>query len=234
VNDELDPVARYGMAIGLPVLPRTVLVEGTTDMDLFALAARLEGDVADPPLIGQEFAILAAGERDRGGATGVVRELIALRGMARTYLLPNGRPRYRFVALFDNDDAGRKAVSLARQLDNSIVEYKDLLRLQPAMSLPGSLDPGDMRRTFDRENAGFRGLDWEIEDLLPESFVDAFLAEHPNAVRRTSTMNGKIHRDFTSDGKADFHRFVKKHAIREDLATVIEVLKVLRYYLGVK
>jgi hypothetical protein len=42
VADELDPVARYGMGLGFTVRPRTVLVEGTTDVDLFSLAAALE------------------------------------------------------------------------------------------------------------------------------------------------------------------------------------------------
>lgn len=231
---KLDAVARYGRALGLAVRPRTVLVEGTTDVALFKLAAQLEGAETGLRLIGQDFAILAAGERDRGGANGVIRELVSLRGMARTCLLPNGRPRYRFVALLDNDDAGRRAVALARHIDNSILEYKDLFRLWPVMPLPGSLDPGQVQRTFERENADYRGLDWEIEDILPNSLVDAFLAERPEAMRDSFLKNGKVHRDFKGDGKARLHRFVREHALREDLADVIQVLKAVRYYLGLK
>lgn len=234
MGEELDAVAQYGRALGLAVLPRTLLVEGTTDVALFKLAAQLECAATGSRLVGQDFAVLAAGKCERGGADGVIRELVSLRAVARTCLLPNGRPRYRFVALFDNDDAGRRAVALARRIDNSILEHKDLFLLRPVMPLPGSLDPGELQRMFERENADYKGLDWEIEDLLPDHFVEAFLAEHPHAMRRSSLLNGKVHRDFTTDGKARLHRFVRQNAIRHDLASVIEVLKAIRYYLGLK
>lgn len=232
MSDELDSVAQYGMSVGLAVRPRTVLVEGTTDEALFELAARVECDATGVPLIGEDLAVLAAGERDRGGTKGVIRELFSLRGMARTCLLPNGRPRYRFIALFDNDNAGRRAVALARDVDNSILEYKDLFRLRPAMPLPGSLDPSGMQRAFERDNAKYKGLDWELEDLLPDSLIDAFLTERPYAVLRSFEKNGRVHRDFTRDGKAHLHRFIKDYAVREDPAVVIEVLSAMRFYLG--
>lgn len=40
MTEILDSVAQYGMALGFDVRPRTVLVEGTTDVLLFELAAR--------------------------------------------------------------------------------------------------------------------------------------------------------------------------------------------------
>jgi hypothetical protein len=221
------------MAIGLAVRPRTVLVEGSTDADVFRLAAKLEMSATGSRLIGDDFVVLAAGERDRGGVSGVIREFVSLRGMARTCLLPNGRPRYRFVALFDNDDAGRKAITLARHIDSSIMEFKDLFLLKPVMPIPGNLDPGHVRHTFERENADYKGLDWELEDLLPEGFVNAFLSEFPDAVRRSSLINGKMHRDYTSDGKARLHWYVKQNAIQADMSEVIDVLKALRNYMGV-
>ena len=79
-------------------------------------------------LMGDGLAILAAGEGELGGTRGVLRELMCLRGMARTCLLPNGRPRYRFIGLFDNDKAGKQAVNAARDFDKSILEYKDVFR----------------------------------------------------------------------------------------------------------
>lgn len=230
--DTLDAVTRYGLALGLRVRPRTVLVEGTTDAELFEFASRLECKATGIDLLGQELAFVAAGERDRGGTHGVVRELVALRGMARTCLSPDGRPRYRFIGLFDNDNAGRQAVKLARTIDNSILEYKDVYRLWPVMPSPGNLDPGSVQRAFERENAGYKGLDWEMEDLLPTAFVDAFVAEHPLAVARTSDNNGKVHRDFTTDGKARFHRFIKLNALHADIEGIIECLKAIRHCLG--
>src|SRR5450755_778094 len=85
--EELDPVARYGMGLGLAVRNRTVLVEGTTDAELFHLAARLEREATGLDLLGTDLAILAAGSGDLGGTRGVIRELVCLRGLARVCLL---------------------------------------------------------------------------------------------------------------------------------------------------
>jgi len=234
VAEDLDPVARYAMALGFAIRPRTVLVEGTTDVELFHLTTRLERETTGIDLLGEDLAIVAAGERDRGGTRGVIRELIALRGMARTCLLPNGRPRYRFIGLFDNDKAGNQAVKLARDIDTSILEYKDVFRIRPVMPLAGNLDPGTMQKTFERENTCYRGMEWEMEDLLPQDFIDAFLSDHPEAVFRSTPMSDKVHRDLTDDGKAHFHRFIKLHAVRNDVSAVVEVLKALRFYLGLQ
>ena len=154
--------------------------------------------------------------------------------MARTCLLPNGRPRYRFVGDFDNDFAGRKAVSLAHDIDSNILEYKDVFRVSLIMPFPGSLDPGNVQRTFERDNASYKGLDWELEDLLPADVINAFLSDHPFAVSRVTSVNDKVHREFTVDGKAQLHRFVKEHALHRDLIGVIDVMKTFRYYLGLK
>ena len=232
--EELDSVARYAMVLGFVVRPRTVLVEGTTDVELFQLAARLEREKTGIDLLGNDLAIIAAGVGDLGGTRGVIRELVCLRGLARTCLLPNGRPRYRFIGLFDDDTAGQQAVKAARDFDTSILEYKDVFCLRPVMPLPGNLDPGTVRKTFERENACYKGLKWELEDLLPHEIVDAFLSDYPGAVARNTSMGGKVHRDLTRDGKARLHRFVKEHALRNDLSAVIEVLKAIRFYLGLQ
>ena len=227
-----DFVAQYASSVGFSIRTRTVLVEGTTDVELFNLAARLEYEKTEIDLLKNDFAFVAAGEHDRGGTNGVNRELITLRGMARTCLLPNGRPKYRFMGLFDNDKAGRLAVKRIQEIDSSILEYKDVLRLWPIMPFTGNLDTGTMQKTFERENADYKGLEWELEDLINPAFVEEFLAENYNSLKNTTQVNGKVHRDFTSDGKAGLHRFIKKHAVRDDLIEVIQTLKAIRFYAG--
>ena len=218
------------MSQGLSVRPRTVLVEGTTDVALFEMAARLEQQATGAALLGPELAIIAAGVGDLGGTRGVIRELHCLRGLARGCLLPNGRPRYRFIGLFDNDKAGRQAVAAARDLDSSIIEYKDVFRLWPVMAIPGNLDPGTVGRAFEHENATYKGLDWELEDFLPGEFFEAFMADYPTAVSHSKSLSNKVHRDLTRDGKAHLHRFIKQHAVHADLAAVVEALKAIRHY----
>jgi hypothetical protein len=234
VDNALDAVAHYARALGFSARSRTVLVEGTRDVALFELGADLERSAGGSNLLGHDLAIVAAGEGDLGGTRGVIREFIGLRALARTCLLPNGRPRYRFIALFDNDKAGRMAIKALREFDSSILEYKDVFRLWPAMPTPANVDPSSMQRAFEKENASYKGLDWELEDFLPPSFVHAFEEEHPGAVAHTVSIEGKVHRDLTSDGKAHFHRFIKQNAIRDDLSALIDVLKAVRFYLGLK
>lgn len=178
----------------------------------------------------KDLAFVPAGERDNGGTNGVIRELIACRAFARANLAQNGFRRYRVVALFDNDKAGRQALKLARQLDLSIVEWKDVFLLLPIMPQSNNLDPTSIKRMFDEANQEYRSLDWEPEDLFPESFTKAF--EDENGVVRKTTVGAKTHRDFTADTKARFHRFVRMNALHSDMAEVISFLQSLRSYLN--
>jgi hypothetical protein len=234
VPEHPDSVAVYASSLGCTVRTKVVLVEGTTDVDLFHAAAQLELVATGQKLVHDDLCIIAPGEGDLGGTRGVIRELVCFRGLSRTCLLPNGRPRYRIVALFDNDKAGRQAVRSARDLDASLLEFKDLFRLWPVMPLTGNLDPISMQKLFAKENEPYKNLEWELEDLLPDSFVECFLEGVPGAITHSTTVNGRTHRDFTRDGKARLHRFVKQHAIRQDLNPVTAVLKALRCYLGLK
>ena len=232
--EELDFVARYAMGEGLAIRTRTVLVEGTTDAELFRLAARLEYKATGTDLLGTELAVVAAGTGRLGGTRNLCRRLWVLRDLARNCLTKKGRLRYRFIGLFDNDDAGKQAIKAARAFDASIVEYRDVFRLWPVMPLPGSLDPGTVESAFRRANARYRTLKWELEDLLPREFVEVFLSEHPGAVVHSTSMGNKVHRELNPNGKSDLHRFVRRYAIRDDLGGVIEVLKAVRFYLRMK
>ena len=187
-----------------------MLLEGTTDVELLELAAKYERQATGIDLFGGGFAVAAAGVGQQGGTKAVTRELVSLRAVARTVLLPNGRPMYRFVGLFDNDKAGRQAVKRTHEFDTSIVEFRDMFRLWPVLPLPVDLDPTSLQKRVESENVAFKGLDWELEDLLPTSLVDAFVDEHPAAVVQSTTVSGKIHRDFDRDGKARLHRFCER------------------------
>lgn len=228
---EFDRIADYGQSLGWNLRRRTVLVEGTTDVTLFKLAARFELQRSKIELFGDELTIIAAGERDEGGAQGITRELITLRCLARTDLMANGRPRFRFIGLFDNDNVGRRTINGARVVDNSILEYKDVFRLRPVMPSEGNRDPKTLRKAFDRLNFDYRGLDWELEDLLSTDFVETFLTDHPSAISRITRKGKKIHRDFSADGKARLHRYIRDNAKWEDLVAVVDVIRALRFYL---
>ena len=201
-------------------------------MRLLNFAVELEREFTGVDLLGSDLAIVAAGNGDEGGTSGVNRRLIELRAMAKLCLQPSGRPKYRFIGLFDNDQAGRQAIQALGYLDRSIIEYKEVFRLHPVMPKDGNLDPMGLQLCFERANAAHKGIDWEIEDLIPESLFNQYVSEFPNCLRKTKSVGGRTHRELTQDGKARLHRFVSENAIRADLEDVISVIKAIRFYLG--
>lgn len=234
MEENLDLIARYAKHKNFSVKARTVFVEGVTDVRLFELAAAFEKEETGVDLLGDHLAIIAAGEGDNGGVKGVCRELVCFKNIAGSCLLPNGRPKYKFIGLFDNDKAGRQAVSDVRKTDSSILEFKDVFRLMPVMPSTTNRDPEGLRNCFEESNRRYKGLDWELEDLLPEALTNAFFADYPTAIIRTNRIEDKVHNDLTSDGKAKLHQFIRQNAIHSDLYSVIDVLKVFWLYLGIR
>jgi hypothetical protein len=231
VAEVLDPLAAYAKFKGYPVRSRIVLVEGTSDADLFLLASDLFRKKTGSNLM-DDIAFVPAGEKDNGGVRGVIRELLVLHNVATTVLDSSGRPRYRIAALFDNDNAGRYAVRSAPQFDIRLTEFKEMFLLRPMMPVTKNSDPNSIRSLVENANAPYRNLDWELEDLFPLSFLNAFDAEYVSAVKRTAVVANRSHRDLTPDGKARFHRFVKRHAILRDLDGVVEAMRAMRSYVG--
>lgn len=229
-DETLDIVARYGISKNWQLLKRTVLVEGTSDVTLFGLAARRYFQRHQKELLA-DMAIIAAGEGERGGTNGVIRELVTLRSLAAIHLSPSGLPLYRVIGLFDSDTAGNNAVRGARGIDASIIEYRDVFRLRPAMPKDGNLDPEALQRSFERLNMPFKGLTWELEDLVGVDFMKQFLSKYPSALIRQDLISGSIHRELTRDGKRELVRFCNDNALLKDLAGIVEVLHALRHYL---
>jgi len=232
--EELDFIARFARSKGFDIKPRTIFVEGTTDVDLFQLSAKLEKEKTGIDLLGDKMAIIAAGIGNNGGAKGVCRELVSFKNMASTCLLPNGRPKYRFIGLFDNDNAGRQAISDIRKTDISILEYRDVFRLCPVMPLNENQDMTFLRNKFEQENLLYKGLDWELEDLVPDSFSMLLIDENPFLLRGSQPINDKVHREWTPDGKAKLIRLVKENAMHSDLLAFIAILNAFRQFFNIK
>ena len=227
----LDSLAAYAKFKGYPVRSRIIVVEGTSDADLFFLASELLRKKTGVNLM-EDVAFVPAGEKNEGGVRGVVRELLVLHAIAATVFNSSGRSRYRIAALFDNDNAGRYAVRSAPQFDIRLTEFKEMFLLRPMMPPTNNCDPNAIRSLIEKANAPYKGLDWELEDLFPQSFLKAFDDEHLSAVARTAVMGDRTHRDLTPDGKARFHRFVKQNALLSDLGGVLETVRAMRSYVG--
>lgn len=227
-----DAVQLYCRSIGFEPSRRTALTEGTTDESLFRLARNLEFAKSGIDLYGNDFTIAAAGEGNDGGTTGILRELSRLKGISRIVLSQEGRQIYRFIGLFDNDAAGRNAARTSNVLNTDIFEYRDVYRLRPVMPKTSNYDIKAMKSLFESENLPYEKLDWECEDILPSSLVEAFVSEQPSALRTRIKVSGLEHREWTVDGKAKLHRYVSQYAMHEDLASVIDVIRCLRSLVG--
>lgn len=141
---------------------------------------------------------------------------------------------FSFKSPLSRDRAGRQGIKRARDFDRSILEYWDLFRLFPIMPLHSDRDPTSLQKSFETDNAAYKGLDWELEDLLPQSFCDAFAETCPGGVVRKDQVEGRVHRELMRDAKAKFHRFIRDNAMHDDLGEVIAVLRAMRFYIGIK
>jgi hypothetical protein len=223
-------VETYAATLGWTICECNVLVEGTTDVTLMWLAAALYFEKHNIPILGDKLAILPAGKGNDGGVDGLNRRLNAARQMADADRGPDGSLRFRFIGLYDNDRAGRRGVSAAREFDRRLRECADLFLLHPIMPLAAGADHATLLRRFQEDNRTFRGLDWEIEDLISEELWSKFDDAHPSATLNQQFIGGRQHRDLTRDGKFALHDFVKKYARLEDLIEVIKLVCALRDY----
>ena len=227
-----DLVLLYAKGTGWDISLYNVLVEGITDRNLLMKAVALYQTENGENLLRDGLSFVCSGKGDLGGASGVARELTVMRALSRHILTSRGFQKYRFVGLVDDDEAGRRAVKGMRATDASAQEYRDIFRLRPEMVCSGNADVGTLAQAFNRLNSSYRNLRWEIEDLLEIEFIKAFLDENPMALIRKQEMYGKVHWEFTYDGKHQLHRFIHEHAMVNDLKQVVDLIHSLRFCLG--
>lgn len=221
-----DFTARLGWAIAKV----NILVEGTHDVSLITHAARLYRLAHGVELLGADLAVMPAGLGNEGGVEGINRRLPTLRQVAAADPDQSGKLRHRFLGLYDNDKAGKRAIAAISSYDATIKKYSEVFLLRPVMSLKGGADHRAVQQRFDRDNGPYKDLDWEMEDLIDTTFLDLFENEFPTAVRRRTSILDRTHRDFTEQGKRDLVKFVQEHATLDDLSDVIRLIRALRDY----
>lgn len=227
-------VDTWAQLIGWPVRKRNVIVEGMIDVALLRQARKLYLADRGVDIFHGGFAVLAAGRGNEGGVDGVNRRLSVARQLADVDVSDDGGKRFRFIALFDNDEAGRRAFKQANRFDRRVILYQDVFLLHPVMP-PGEGLPGsEVKARAVSLNRRFSGLNWEIEDLLSESLLRSFEQLHPEAVVRKTSRCGLIHRDFTRQGKVKLISFVGGEAALADVMGIVRLTRTLRDYLGLK
>lgn len=210
------------------------IVEGASDVFYFEHAARLYKDRHDIDPLGDDFAVLAAGHGEDGGVDGINERFRVAKQLSDLDVRPDGTRQYRFIGLFDNDDAGRRAFARGSGLSRRIEGYKDLFLLHPVMPLMSGANAATVKERARKLNNKFNNLDWEIEDLVSPEIYRVFEADHGHEIRRTQEVGGKTHRDLSWTGKVKLQKCVREYADLEHLSEVIALICALRNYVHLR
>lgn len=222
-------VARYARDIGWSIGRRNLLVEGTTDVALLELAAACHERVTKEQLLGDDLKVVAAGYGEMGGVGAVERRFMTIHELGLLDRELPKKDRIRLLPLFDDDDAGRatfRSITQQRHPFKSYVDVFMLKRRYPAVR-PGSPSFADGLREINRD---WEGMDCEMEDLLGRGLINAYCDEHAGTLKRAPLIKGAgHHHEWTSDGKAGLHRYAREHAILDDVADLVRLLKYVRW-----
>lgn len=224
----------YAAMCGWSLSTGNVMVEGTSDVAYFALAARLHQAQSGASLLGTDLSIFAAGLEEEGGTFGISERFPTLFNLASLDQDPNGRRRFRVIALLDDDTMGRSAVNLIAGGHRQIREYESTFRLRRVMPKRSDSVKALASQT-ETANAVFGRLECTIEDMLSDKLCARFVASRPDAVNRpASTAATGTHRYWTPSGKRMLRQFAEEQATIDDVHSLVDALRSLRSYVGLR
>ncbi len=227
-------IESFAAQVGWPRLGCcTVIVEGTSDVEILELARRLHRDACGVDLFAGGFSVVPAGIGERGGVDGVYNMLQTARTCATHDRDPQGALQFRFIGLFDGDGEGRRKYDLACQIDRyGTFPWRDVVLLHPHMPRATHFADPSVAARATQLNMPYLGLVWEIEDVIGEDLKRRFDMSHPDVTSRTTMRGGRTHRELTRDEKRKFQAFVAESACIADLEGVVELIQALRSYAG--
>jgi hypothetical protein len=216
--------------MGWPVGANNILVEGN-DSSYFALAANLFRQEYNRDLLAG-LAVFPTGDGDAGGTDGILRHFPTFRSLIDTDVDINGVRLFQAIALLDCDSAGKNAKNGLTARYTAYQEHRDVFLLQ--RRLPRTTrSPKQLGNAIDRENEAWKRLDCEIEDLLSLPLLETFVKQATRPLRCDPVhLNGAHHFEFNEGVKPALLRFVSEHARLKDVEMIVDVLKSLRYYMG--
>ena len=209
-----------------------VMVEGTSDVEYFKIAAGLYNVKTGLNLIGKDFSVFAAGEKDDGGAPGIMERFPSLFTTAMHDVDAASTIKYRIIAMADDDHYGKIAVNAVPKGHRSIFEYEHIFRLRRVMPLrAGSRDA--LKNQTRHSNEEFGTLDCVIEDLLSLALAKEYQKLNPCHISGSILTFGKGHHaPWTPQGKSGLLKFARNRAEFDDVEMLVNVLKSLRSYVG--
>jgi hypothetical protein len=215
-----------------PIAERTIIVEGEHDQRYFSLASQLYREQTGLHLLGRRVVAFPTGIGDEGGTYGMLKHFHPLRAVMDKDLTPTGKKVFHAIALFDDDIEGRRAFNALAGQHLNYRKWRDIFLLKRV--LPRTTRDGyQLMNLIESENVAWKGMECVIEDLVSFDVITAFLKDHPGAMLREPEQNaGGIHCVFRPQFKSMFVRFVECNALLEDVQHFVDVLKSLRYHVG--
>jgi hypothetical protein len=222
----------YAKLKGWDLKKRNIMLEGDSDVSYFELASKLHYKDTGLRLIGEDLSIFCPGTGDQGGTRGLFEQYPPLIEIIRADTDQNGKTLFRIIVLIDNDLMGR---TLHRNL---LHQYRQLRNNGHVFLLqrvfPRTTSESDsLTKQIETHNYAWKGINTEIEDLIDKGLIEAFIDEFPNSISKPHIeMGGQHHYEFTTQAKSNLMRFVRAYATQSDIAALVDVIKSLRFYLG--
>jgi len=210
----------------------SVMVEGDTDVSYFELASKLYSNKHDKKLVGDDFSTFSPGTGDEGGTPGIIQWFPTLKNLIDIDVDTASKKCFRIAVLVDGDSAGKMARKALLAANRSFVENRDVFVLHRTMPR-STREPTTLTKQIEKSNKGWKSIDCEIEDLIEKSFLDEYFSENPRARRNLQEVNGAYHVNMERGYKGELFRYVEKYAIYEDIKKIIDIVRSLRFYLGV-
>jgi len=222
----------FADGLGWPLDKLNIIVEGELDQKYLFLASDLYRESRRRVLVGPPLSIFPTGIGDAGGTDGILDHYPHLRVLIERDVSPKNQRLYRAIILLDNDSAGKKALKHLRDRYASLRDNYDVFLLNRRLPRV-TREPGHLTRLVAELNSEWAGLDCEVEDLLSLKFLEEFVREDPRRCRcEPRRQAGGHHFEFARDAKSALFRFARQYANLDDLTAVVELLKSLRFYLG--
>lgn len=212
-----------------------LIVEGSRDVRLLQLAARLEQRHSGENLL-RDMSIFPPGEGNAGGTYNITDMYITLRNLAEYDLDINGNRKYFVFVLLDNDIPGRSLIKNLVAINSNIIEFRDIFRLHPIMPEVTNVHYQSIKQAVEKENIDYKGLDWEMEDFLSDRIWESFITnECANDERLCHPIirGNKTHRNLKDIQKGRLHRIIHDLAQHDDMHEIVHLLRMLRRYLKI-
>ena len=223
---------QYAKNNGWRLLAKNILVEGESDQTYFELASRVYESRTGRSLVGRDLSVFPPGAGSDGGTFGILKQFSTIRNLSDWDVDRNNKRRFHVVTLLDSDSAGTRAAKAITQQNLSLEKWRDVFQLKRVLPRTTTRGKG-LEKAVAEANKGWNTLDTVIEDLVGITLFELFCESNERfAELGRKECAGHFHYLLPSDAKSPFLRFVVQNADYESIEGLIEIVRSMRYYVG--